>query len=544
MCYARRAMRPVFLAPLLGLAGCALLGGRQPAEPVPLFEDLGTHHHPIATSSPLAQRYFDQGLRLVYAFNHDEAIRAFKEAARLDPDCAMAWWGVAYALGPNYNMPLDAEHERAAREAMARAQALARRAPASEQAYIAAVALRYGEGERKALDRAFADAMHELATRFPDDLDAATLYAESLMVLRPWALWTADGRPEPGTPEILTTLEDVLAKNPDHPGANHYYIHAIEASPHPERALPSAGRLPALAPGAGHLVHMPSHVYMRLGRYADASEANTRAIAADQTYIARDRPQGVYPMMYYPHNVHFLWAAATMEGRSADAIRAAREVTGMAAPEMVRQMPVAEYFVPTAWLALARFGRWTELLAEPAPPGDLRWAHGMWAYARGLALAATGRLGEAAAMTRIVDFAARTVPEDRIIADNQPAREHLRLAAANLRGEIAARSGRHAAAIAALRDAVRIQDALPYTEPPPWHYPVRQSLGEALLAARRPAEAEAVFREDLARNPENGWSLFGLARALRARGRDASAVERRFAEAWSRADVTLRAARF
>jgi tetratricopeptide (TPR) repeat protein len=249
-------------------------------------------------------------------------------------------------------------------------------------------------------------------------------------------------------------------------------------------------------------------------------------------------------MMYYPHNLHFLWAAATMEGRSADALRAARQVTGMATPDMVRAMPVAEYFVPTTWLALARFGRWEELLAEPAPPGDLRYAHGMWAYARGLGLAATRRFAEAAAMARVVDTAARAVPADRVVADNQPAQDLLRLAAANLRGEIATRQGRHAAAVAALREAVRIQDGLPYTEPPPWHYPVRQSLGEALLAARRPAEAEAVFREDLARNPENGWSLFGLARALRAQRRDASAVERRFADAWAHADVKLIAARF
>jgi len=366
------------------------------------IDGLSSWHMPI-TATPIAQKYFDQGMRLVYAFNHDEAIRAFREAARVDPDCAMAWWGVAYALGPNYNMPLDAEHERAAREALVRAQALASRAPAQEQAYVSAVALRYGDGDRKALDRAFADAMRELAQRFPDDLDAATLYAESLMVLRPWALWSPDGRAEPGTPEILSTLETVLAKDPDHPGANHYYIHAVEASPEPERALASAGRLPGLVPGAGHLVHMPSHVYMRLGRYAEASDANARAIAVDEAYIAREKPQGVYPMMYYPHNLHFLWAAATMEGRSADAIRAARQVTAMAAPEMVRAMPVAEYFVPTAWLALARFGHWKELLAEPAPPGDLRWAHGMWAYARGLALAATGRFGEAVTMARVVE---------------------------------------------------------------------------------------------------------------------------------------------
>jgi tetratricopeptide (TPR) repeat protein len=543
MCYARRTMRmPVVLLVVAGLVGCAW--HRKPIEPVPLFDDLGTHHHPIATSSPLAQRYFDQGLRLVYGFNHDEAIRAFREAAHIDPKCTMAWWGVAFALGPNYNMPLDAEHDRAAREALARAQALAPRAPAPEQAYVAALAVRYGDGDRKALDRAYADAMRALAARYPDDLDAATLYAESLMVLRPWQLWTADGQPAPETPEILATLEGVLQRDPDHPGANHYYIHAVEASPHPEQALPSAARLPGLAPGAGHLVHMPSHVYMRLGRYADASEANVHAVAADEAYIAREKPEGVYPMMYYPHNLHFLWAAATMEGRSADAIRAARQVTAIATPEMARAMPVAEYFVPTAWLALARFGHWQDLLAEPAPPGDLHWAHAMWAYARGLALAATRRFGEAETMARIVEAAARATPSDRIVADNQPARELLRLAAANLRGEIATRQGRHAAALAALREAVRIEDALPYTEPPPWHYPVRQSLGEALLAARRPEEAEAVFREDLARNPENGWSLFGLARALRAQRRDVKAVERRFADSWSHADVTLTAARF
>jgi tetratricopeptide (TPR) repeat protein len=523
--------------------------GAPATDAVPLFADLGTHHHAITTRVPDAQRYFDQGLRLVYAFNHDEATRAFREAARLDPTCAMAWWGVALASGPNYNLPIDPERETAALDAVARGMALAEHASPRERQYLDAVAIRYGKapgGDRKALDRAYADAMRKVTQADPSDLDAAVIYAEALMVLRPWDLWTLDGYPNPGTEEIVTVLEGVLQKAPDHPGANHYYIHAVEASRTPERALESARRVGTVMPGAGHLVHMPSHIYMRTGQWEDAAAANERAIAVDRRYIESQKPGGVYPMMYYPHNIHFLWSAASMQGRSREAIGAAREVGGAVAPEMMRAMPMLEYFAPTVVFGLVRFGRWDDVLEEPAPGDEFVYASGMWHYGRGMAFAATGRPDDAARELAAVEAAAQATPSDRIVADNQPARRLLELAAAVLAGESAGRRGDTDAATSELQRAVLLEDALPYTEPPPWYFPVRQSLGAALLAGGRPDEAAVVYREDLRRNPDNGWSLFGLAQSLRAAGdaREAAATDRRFRDAWTQADVKLTASRF
>ncbi len=519
-----------------------------PADRPPLLDGLGTHSHPVTTASPEAQRYFDQGLRLVYAFNHDEAGRAFREAARLDPGCAMAWWGVAVAAGPNYNLPIDEPRDRAAREAIARAVALAPTVSAADRDYVAALARRYARPsgtDRTQLDRDYADAMRQVARTHPDDLDAATLYAESLMVLRPWDLWTLDGKPQPGTTKIVAVLEGVLAKDPDHVGANHYYIHAVEASSRPGRALPSAQRLAGLAPAAGHLVHMPAHVYMRVGRYGDAAEANRRAIAADERYIAAEQPQGVYPMMYYPHNVHFLWSAASMEGRSAEAIAAANKLTAQLSPDALREMPMLELFAPTPLFALARFGKWDAVLAAPAPGDEFQVASGMWHYTRGLALAATGKLDEAGREQEAVARLAAQVPADRIIGDNQPAQRHLELAAAELAGDIAARRGQTDEAVRRLEEAVRLEDRLPYTEPPAWWRPTRHVLGAVLLDAGRPADAEAVYREDLRRNPENGWALIGLARSLGPRDAgEAAATQARFAEAWANADVPITSSRF
>jgi tetratricopeptide (TPR) repeat protein len=513
----------------------------------PLYGDLGTHHHPVSCTAE-AQQYFDQGLRLVYGFNHDEAVRAFNQAGRLDPNCAMASWGVALALGPNINLPLDAPRAKAAHDALQRAVALAPKASAAEQAYIAALARRYSDdpnADRQALDRAYADAMRELARAYPDDPDAATLFAEALMDLRPWDYWTIDGDPRPETPEIVATLESVMAEHPDHPGANHYYIHAIEASPHPEKGLPSAARLATLVPGAGHLVHMPSHIYLRTGRYADAAEANRRAIAVDERYIATAQPRGVYPMMYYPHNIHFLWAAATMDGRSAEALRAARRVAEKVPPDMAREMPMVEYFMPTPYFALARFGRWQELLDQPAPPADLLFNTAMWHYARGVAYAATSQFADAEREAAALKTLTGRIPPDRIVGDNQPAGLQLRLAALALAGEIAARQGHCERAIPKFEEAVSVQDSLPYIEPPPWYYPMRQALGAVLLQCGRADAAEVVFREDLERNPNNGWSLFGLTQALRAQDkRDAAEAEAQFRTAWRNADVELTAARF
>ncbi|MGE0679439.1 MAG: tetratricopeptide repeat protein [Candidatus Binatia bacterium] len=396
------------------------------------------------------------------------------------------------------------------------------------------------------LDSAYADAMRAVAKQYPDDLDAATLFAEALMNLRPWDLWTLDGQPQPGTPEIVATLESVLKRNPDHPGAIHYYIHAVEPSPNPERALPYAKRLAALMPGAGHIVHMPSHIYIRVGLYKEAVESNAQAAAVDAAYIEKHNVQGVYRMMYYPHNIHFLWAAATMEGRSQESIRAAREVAAKLPAEMIQEMPPLEFISPTPLFALARFGQWDDILAEPAPPEALQYTTGIWRYVRGLAFAAKGQLDEAMNEHAKLEVLAATIPSERKIGDNTPVPSLLRIAAATLAGEVAAQKRQTDEAVRLLEEAVQLQDQLPYTEPPPWYYPVRHTLGAVLLAAGRAADAEVVYREDLKRNPENGWALYGLAQSLRAQKKtqEAAQVDERFKKAWARADVTLTASRF
>ncbi|WP_437899767.1 tetratricopeptide repeat protein [Sorangium sp. So ce124] len=513
------------------------------AERVPLFEDIGALHHPVTTSSPLAQRYFDQGLRLVYAFNHDEARRAFQEAARIDPGLAMARWGIALTLGPNINQPADAARERAALDAIAEARALAASASERERAYIDALAERYASTpgrDRAALDRAYASAMRELARRFPDDLDAGVLFAEALMDLRPWDLWTPDGRPQPETDEIVSTLEGILRRDPEHVGANHYYIHAVEASRAPERALPSAERLGGLAPGAGHLVHMPSHIFVRVGRYADASNANEQAVLADRRYIRERRPEGIYSMMYFPHNLHFLSVSASMEGRSAVAVRAARELADAVPDHNVRHMPMLEMFRPALLFALVRFGRWDDVLAEPAPPPELRYTTGIWRYARGRALAATGRRDDAAREAAALRAIASEISEDATIGKNR-AKDLLEIASLVVEGQIASERGDTGAAARLLEEAARIEDELRYFEPPDWPEPVRHTLGAVLLKAGRARDAEATYREDLRQNPQNGWSLCGLERSLRAQGKeeDANAAHARFKLAWARADVRL-----
>ncbi|MDC0685321.1 hypothetical protein [Sorangium atrum] len=513
------------------------------AERVPLFEGIGALHHPVTTSSPLAQRYFDQGLRLVYAFNHDEARRAFQEAARIDPGLAMARWGIALTLGPNINQPADAARERAALDAIAEARVLAASASERERAYIDALAERHASTpgrDRAALDRAYASAMRELARRFPDDLDAGVLFAEALMDLRPWDLWTPDGRPQPETDEIVSTLEGILRRDPEHVGANHYYIHAVEASRAPERALPSTERLGGLAPGAGHLVHMPSHIFMRVGRYADASDANEQAVLADRRYLRERRPEGIYPMMYFPHNLYFLSVSASMEGRSAVAVRAARELADAVPDHNVQHMPMLEMFRPALLFALVRFGRWDDVLAEPAPPPELRYTTGIWRYARGRALAATGRHDDAAREAAALRAIASESSDDATIGKNR-AKDVLEIASLVVEGQIASERGETGAAARLLEEAARIEDELRYFEPPDWPEPVRHTLGEVLLKADRARDAEATYREDLRQNPQNGWSLCGLERSLRAQGKeeDANAAHARFKLAWARADLRL-----
>ena len=510
---------------------------------VPLYSGLGTLHHAVTTRSPAAQRYFDQGLKLCYAFNHDEAIRAFREAVRLDPSCAMGHWGIAYALGPNVNLPVDPDREREAFAEVQKARQRGAAATARERAYIDALARRYSDDPKAdlhALDVAFADAMRGLSVKYPDDLDAAVIFAEALLDVRPWDWWSRDGKPQPGTLEAVQALTRVLRKSPSHIGANHLFIHAIEESPNPARALPAASRLARLAPNAGHLVHMPSHVYMLVGRYHEAAELNRKAIGVDLAYIEKEKPQGVYPHMYLSHNMHMGWAAMSFEGRSKEAIRMARTLASHVSVDMVRTMPPMEFWLPVPYFALARFAKWDEILREPAPPQDMRYTTGMWHYARGVAFAATGN-PDAASMERdsLEAIAAAMTPE--AMAGLNSSAALLRMATAVLDGERAMRAGRPEEAIESFRAAVAAEDSLHYDEPPPWYYPVRQSLGAALLRAGKPADAEAVYRADLKRHPGNGWSLYGLAEALNARGRitEGLGAKKRFVRAWARADVKL-----
>lgn len=514
----------------------------------PRLQNLGKHTFQVTTKSKSAQAFFNQGINLAYGFNHAEAGRAFREAARLAPSCAMAYWGQALVLGPNINVPMTPEDEPKAFELAQKAVALKAKASARERAYIDALAQRYsGKAEdRVARDRAYADAMRALVRRFPQDLDAATLFAEALMDLRPWNYWAPDGTPYPETPDIVATLEAVLRRKIDHPGANHYYIHAVEATKNPERAEAAADRLLKLMPGAGHMVHMPGHVYMRVGRYADASAVNEQAILADEDYIAQCRAQGIYPLAYYPHNIHFLWSAATMEGRSRVALEAARKVASRIDDATLDQLPLLAGFRVVPYYALARFGEWEEVLREPAPPQKHLYLQGTWHYARGLAFAATGRLTEADAELAEVRRIASDPAMNFTLFSPNTAAAIFAIAPEVLAGELASRRKQYDEAVARLERGVRLEDGLVYTEPAEWHYPVRQLLGSVLLEAGRAREAETVYWEDLKRNPGNGWSLFGVAQALRAQGKqaEATAAEQRFQKAWAKGDVKLAASRF
>lgn len=503
----------------------------------PLFDGLGDHHHPISTKSPQAQEYFDQGLILAYGFNHQEAKRSFEEAARLDPDAPMPYWGIALVQGPNINRPMPPEHVVPAWDALQKARARMQNGTPKERAYIEALSRRYAPEpvmDRSALDRAYADAMRGVYERYPEDTDAATLYAEAVMDTMPWNYWTAGKEPKPGTPELLAALEHAMDREPYHPGATHLYIHAVESGPNPERGLTAADRLRTLAPRTGHLIHMPGHIYLRLGMYHLASLANERAVRMDEEYIASCNVQGFYPIVYYPHNYHFLWYSTMMEGRGADALNTARAVIRQVTDDHLE----AERLRPLALFTLVRFGRWEEALREPLPQGSSPYVRGMWHYGRGLAYTARGEhdraAEEAAALDRIVNS-----PEGKAMEQpNLYGHGQLRIAHAVLEGERASARGRHPEAVRHLQQAVDLQDALPYMEPPYWYYPVRQSLGRALLDAGRPQEAETVFRNDLRRHPMNGWALHGLAQSLRAQGKEevAAEVDRQFEHAWIRAD--------
>jgi tetratricopeptide (TPR) repeat protein len=522
-----------------------------PADSVPLYTDLGSHHHEISTPTPRTQEYFDQGLRLVFAFNHGEAIRAFTEAARLDSTCAMCYWGMALAYGPHVNAPMDSAGSVAAYAALSRAVALAGHASLMEKAYIQALSRRYAASppaNRAGLDSAYALAMKELVGAHPSDLDAATLYAESLMDLRPWNYWKKDGTAYPGTDIIMAQLERVISQDPNHPGACHYYIHAVEAVT-PAKAIPCAERLASLMPGAGHMVHMPGHIYIRVGRYNDAIQANVHAVHTDESYIAAEHPAGVYPLGYYPHNYHFLSFAATMAGRSQEAIDAGRKLSAAVPVEAARQVPAFEMLIPYDRLVLVTFGRWDDILALPLPPSDLRMSNGLSQYARGIAFAAKGQWQEAgAALDTVIMIARGTTPADQaaMTAGEGENKKVIDIAMHALMGEIASRHGQLDQAEQHFRQAVTIEDSFNYIEPPQWYYPLRWSLGAILLKAGKPGEAESVYREDLTRFPENGWALFGLAASLRAQGKsvEAASIEQRRSAAWRDADITLTASHF
>jgi len=554
---ARASAGPMTMGPMtMGQATMgpmpATYAGQADKPGAPVFTGLSNHKHPISTANPKTQMFFDQGVNLLFGFNHAEAIRSFREAARLDPDCAMCWWGVAFALGPNINLTMPGDAVAPAWAALRKAQALQAKASPPERAWIDALARRYAAaagsnaGERRhALDEAFAAAMGALWAPHPDDLDAGTFYAEAMMDTQPWDYWAADGQtPKGHAQEIVSTLERVLARDPNHPGALHLYIHAVEATTTPERAEAAADRLEPLMPGAGHIVHMPSHIYYRVGRYADAERVNELAAKVDEDYIAACKAQGYYPAGYYAHNIHFLWTSSEMEGRYEAAIGAARRlVKATDAPTLAVQLPFAELYAFTPIVTDLRFEKWDAVLAEPAPPKTLVLDRAIDLYAKGAAHAAKGELAAAGDDRDLLSALAAVGDFSRY--GSTPAKAMASLALDLLDGEIARARGDKAAAAARFRNAYQRERTLGYNEPPYWHQPVSHLLGAALLADGRPAEAEAVYRESLAVYRDDGWALFGLAQALEAQGRreEAASTRQRFAAAWARADVKLASSR-
>jgi tetratricopeptide (TPR) repeat protein len=518
----------------------------------PLFDGMGDFTHAITTNHPGAQRYFNQGMVLAFAFNHAESIRSFRAAQRLDPSCAMCFWGEALATGPNINVTsngqaiMSAADRVSAYKALQRAIALSKGVTESEQAYIDALATRYNgaaETPRAPLDLAWATAMGEVAAKYPQDYDAASIYAEALMNTMPWNYWSEAGEPRPETEKVISSLDRVLAAAPKHPLALHLYIHALEASSDPGRAEAAADRLTDLVPAAGHLVHMPAHIFYRVGRYNDAAQANVRAAAVDEAYIAACNAQGFYPALYYPHNIHFLWSSATMQGQRQLSIDSARRVVANVRVEQVKQFPTIEFFRTVPLLSLVRFGEWEAVLAEPAPDVSFKFATAIWHYARGVAQAALGET--AAANVELAALLPLQSDVSVVFLDSMdyPGSLLIGIAIDLLRGEMAYRTGDYASAVTEFEKAVAAQDTLPYTEPPFWYYPTRQSLGAALLKAGDPVAAEAVYRADLKAYPHNGWSMLGLAQSLTAQGKteDAAMAQAHFKTAWQFADTKIEA---
>jgi tetratricopeptide (TPR) repeat protein len=514
------------------------------AAPAQLLEGLGNHVHPIDTKSELAQQFFNQGIALIFGFNHDEAARQFAKAAELDPQSPMPHWGIALALGPNYNLPPIADREEKAWKAIETAIKLSRNSAPNERAYVDALAKRYSKDpseDRARLAIAYKDAMKQIMTDYPDDLDAATLYAEAMMNLRPWALWTNDGKPAEDTLEILSVLESVLKRDPDHPGANHYYIHAVEASRNPERGLPSAMRLGALMPGAGHIVHMPSHIFLRVGDFEASADVNKTASVVDRRYIEKTGGEkSFYSLMYYSHNLHFVSYVRMMQGQFDESIDYAhhlrRNVDGA-----VDGMPMLASYAAFEWLILTRFNKWDEVLAEPQPKEQNAFVNAMYRYSRALAFANLGRVKEAEAERERMAEISGSVAEKEMLMNNST-RSLLEIGLVELQARSARAKKDVASEIANLERAVALQDNLKYMEPPEWHYPIREALGGALLRNGKAAEAEAVFRKDLEVNPRNGRSLFGLMEALKMQGKTVNVewVSREFAEAWKYAPTSLK----
>ena len=520
----------------------------------PLFDGMGSYERKISTSDPDAQKYFNQGMVLAFAFNHAESVRSFRAAQTLDPTCAMCFWGEALATGPNINVTsngkvvMSDDERRNAFAALQKAIELKSNAGQSEQDYIDALAARYNgepDTDREPLDQAWADAMGRVAQKYPDDMDAASIYAEALMNTMPWNYWADDGNPKPATVKVIESLEGVLEQAPDHPLALHLYIHAVEASSNPGRAEAAADRLLALVPGAGHLVHMPAHIYWRIGRYHDASNANIEAARVDEAYIAQCNAQGFYPALYYPHNIHFLWAASTMEGRSELSIESAFRVANNVNVEQVKQFPTVEFFRTIPLLSYVRFGKWDEILAHPAEPEEFKFSQGIRHYARGVAFASQGDIQKAMEEQAKIPALVETTSVEFMSKRGYPGNTLLQIANDLLLGEIAYVQDDFAKAITHFEAAVSEQDQLPYTEPPFWYYPSRQSLGQVLMDASQFSDAEAVYRKDLADYPRNGWSMFGLMKALEAQGKTAEAAEVKsmFDEVWQMADVELSASR-
>ena len=508
------------------------------SKPATLMSGLGDLHHPVSTSNPQAQQFFDQGLRLIYAFNHDEAGHSFKRAAELDPKLAMAYWGIAEAVGPNYNDPASDDRFKAAHDAIQKALDLSGNGSAIEKAYIEAMVKRFPgdpKADRRKAAEDYRDAMRELVKQYPDDLDAATLFAESGMNLHPWGLWHPDGTPEAGTEEIVSTLESVIRRDPNHLGAIHYYIHAVEASRSPERALAAANRLATLAPAAGHIVHMPAHVYIRTGDYESAVKTNQKAATADEAYIKASGAQGIYPMMYYSHNLHFIAMCSAMNGNYAESKKAADMLAAHVAPA-VKDMPPLEGFMTIPMAVEVRFHRWNDILTAKPPDPAMKVSTVFYHFARGMALAATGKVADAEAEHKLVSEAEQATPEDVVFAMpvNNKAKDILKIAKNVLGAKIALAKKDNEGAITMLRQAVVIQDSLKYNEPPDWFFPVRESLGAVLLSSGNAVEAEKVFREDLDHNPRNPRSLFGLREALKAQKRDYDAgfIQKQFEASW------------